>query len=78
MLTRCVSQGATAVNGLVTSIDVPADKNSGTYTIHYTRLTEEAKSAGKKESMDFDLIIGSDGANSRVAKVIYVNHCRNN
>lgn len=64
-------QGTEAINGLVTSIDVPADKDSGKYKINFTRYTPEAK-GGVKDSEEFDLIIGSDGANSRVAKVIDV------
>lgn len=61
-------QGTEAINGLVTSIDVPADKDSGKYNINFMRYTAGTK-AGVKDSEEFDLIIGSDGANSRVAKV---------
>lgn len=61
-------QGTEAINGLVTSIDVPADKDSGKYKINFMRYTPGTK-AGVKDSEEFDLIIGSDGANSRVAKV---------
>lgn len=61
-------QGAEAINGLVTSIDVPEKKDSGKYTIHYQNYNSANKSS-PKSSMEFDLIIGSDGANSRVAKV---------
>lgn len=52
----------------MTGIDVPADKDSGKYKIHYSRYAEGSKK-GIKEDDEFDLIIGSDGANSRVAKV---------
>lgn len=61
-------QGTEAINGLVTQIDVPADKDSGKYKIHFARYSEGSK-GGVKDSAEFDLIIGSDGANSRVAKV---------
>lgn len=61
-------QGARAVNGLVTGLDVPADKDSGVYKLNYMPYDEANKSAGK-QTEEFDLIIGSDGANSRVAKV---------
>lgn len=61
-------QGTDAINGLVTSIDVPADKDNGKYAINFQKYTPGAK-AGTKETMEFDYIIGSDGANSRVAKV---------
>ncbi|CAM9401324.1 unnamed protein product [Ascophyllum nodosum] len=70
MRDRAIQKGANAINGLVTSIDVPADKDSGTYTINFSRLEQGSKAVGKKDSMDFDLIIGSDGANSRVAKAM--------
>lgn len=56
------------MNALVTAIDVPANKDSGKYKIHYSRYAEGSKK-GIKEDDEFDLIIGSDGANSRVAKV---------
>lgn len=56
------------MNALVTAIDVPADKDNGKYKIHYSRYSEGSKK-GIKEDDEFDLIIGSDGANSRVAKV---------
>ena len=49
-------QGTEAINGLVTSIDVPADKDSGKYKINFTRYTPEAK-GGVKDSEEFDLII---------------------
>ena len=56
------------MNALVTAIDVPANKDSGKYKIHYSRYAEGSKK-GIKEDAEFDFIIGSDGANSRVAKV---------
>lgn len=61
-------KGTEPINGLVTSIDVPANKDSGKYNIHFQRFSPGSKS-GVKDSLEFDLIIGSDGANSRVAKV---------
>lgn len=61
-------QGATAINGLVSAIDVPADKDSGKYKIHFARYTKGSRK-GVQDDEEFDLIIGSDGANSRVAKV---------
>lgn len=61
-------QGTIPINGLVTDIDVPADKDGGKYKIHFSRYSEGSK-RGVSDEEEFDLIIGSDGANSRVAKV---------
>lgn len=59
---RAIETGAIAQNALVTSIDTPAaGDHTGRYTIHYN-----AAETGK-ESMEFDYIIGGDGANSRLA-----------
>jgi len=69
---RAIEYGAEPVNGLVTSIDVPEDhktNDQSQYTIHYQKY-EEGSSAGKPMTMDVDLIVGADGANSRVAKAM--------
>jgi geranylgeranyl reductase len=68
---RAIEYGAEVVNGLVTSIDIPADHKTTEkkYTIHYQKY-EEGSSAGTPASMDVDLIVGADGANSRVAKAM--------
>ncbi|CAM9353944.1 unnamed protein product [Scytosiphon promiscuus] len=69
MRDRAIEKGAEAVNGLVSSIDVPANKDSGKYTVNFNRYVEGSKK-GVPDSEEFDLIIGSDGANSRVAKAM--------
>lgn len=68
---RAIEYGAEPINGLVTSIDVPADHkvSESPYTIHYQQY-QEGSSAGVPKSMEVDLIIGGDGANSRVAKAM--------
>eukprot|EP00591_Stephanopyxis_turris_P007487 CAMPEP_0195510544 /NCGR_PEP_ID=MMETSP0794_2-20130614/3152_1 /TAXON_ID=515487 /ORGANISM="Stephanopyxis turris, Strain CCMP 815" /LENGTH=467 /DNA_ID=CAMNT_0040637975 /DNA_START=65 /DNA_END=1468 /DNA_ORIENTATION=- len=68
---RAIEYGAECVNGLVTSIDVPSDHktNEEQYTINYQEFTE-GKSVGVPKSMKVDLIVGGDGANSRVAKAM--------
>lgn len=65
---RAIEYGAKAINGLVTQIDVPASGN-GPYKMHYQKY-EGGKSVGTAEEMEVDLIIGADGANSRVAKAM--------
>jgi len=68
---RAIEYGAEIVNGLVTSIDIPADHKTSEspYTIKYQKF-EEGSSAGVASQMDVDLIVGADGANSRVAKAM--------
>jgi len=68
---RAIENGAECVNALVTGIDVPADHKTADskYTIHYQEFTPESRT-GVAKSMDVDLIVGADGANSRVAKAM--------
>jgi geranylgeranyl diphosphate/geranylgeranyl-bacteriochlorophyllide a reductase len=68
---RAIGFGATPINGLVTSIDIPETQNPDTpYTIHYTNYEDVTNARGAPEALEVDLIIGADGANSRVAKAI--------
>jgi len=68
---RALSNGAKIINGLVTSIDVPADHkiSESQYTIKYQEF-KDGGSAGVPQTLNVDLIIGADGANSRVAKAM--------
>jgi geranylgeranyl reductase len=68
---RAFDNGAQCVNGLVTSIDIPADHKTSDspYTLHYQEY-QEGKSGGVPNTMEVDLIVGADGANSRVAKAM--------
>uniref|UniRef100_A0A7S2N464 Geranylgeranyl diphosphate reductase, chloroplastic n=1 Tax=Helicotheca tamesis TaxID=374047 RepID=A0A7S2N464_9STRA len=68
---RAFEYGAECVNGLVTSIDVPEGHKSSEepYTLHYQEFVE-GSAAGVAKTMDVDLIVGADGANSRVAKAM--------
>ena len=61
---RAISLGATAVNALVTDIEVPKSKD-GKYKINYSNFKDNLK-----ESMEVDYVIGADGANSRLAKAM--------
>ena len=66
---RAINNGAQAINGLVTKIEVPTNPN-GRYKIHYSNFEKGDTSAGVPEMIEADVIIGADGANSRVAKAI--------
>eukprot|EP00536_Pseudo-nitzschia_multiseries_P011208 jgi/Psemu1/297804/fgenesh1_pm.371_\ len=68
---RAIEYGAEPINGLVTKIDVPADHKTSDsqYTLHYQKF-EPGKSIGTATEMKVDMVIGADGANSRVAKAM--------
>ena len=62
---RAIEYGTIPVNGLVTEIVTPSEKDkNGKYTIKY------ALPDATKQAQEFDYVIGADGANSRLAKAI--------
>ena len=65
---RAAELGAELVNGLVTKIDTGANRQ-GPYTLHYSDYSDGA-ATGSAKTLEVDLIIGADGANSRVAKAM--------
>ena len=65
---RAADLGTTLVNGLVQKIDT-GDKRQGPYTLHYADYSAGGPT-GEMKSLEVDLIIGADGANSRVAKAM--------
>eukprot|EP00633_Aureoumbra_lagunensis_P009260 CAMPEP_0197314670 /NCGR_PEP_ID=MMETSP0891-20130614/34889_1 /TAXON_ID=44058 ORGANISM="Aureoumbra lagunensis, Strain CCMP1510" /NCGR_SAMPLE_ID=MMETSP0891 /ASSEMBLY_ACC=CAM_ASM_000534 /LENGTH=460 /DNA_ID=CAMNT_0042803231 /DNA_START=51 /DNA_END=1433 /DNA_ORIENTATION=- len=66
---RAIEYGCKPINALVTKIDCPTDDDmTSPYVIHYSPNDEGRKAATK--TMEVDVIIGADGANSRVAKAI--------
>ena len=68
MRNRAANLGATLVNGLVTKIETGTNKQ-GPYTLHYTEnLNDQSEVKGKQ--LEVDLIVGADGATSRVAKAM--------
>jgi len=67
---RAVELGAKAVNGLVTSIDLPPKGSDQPYTINYSDYEASTSGDNNARSAQFDVIIGADGANSRVAKAM--------
>jgi len=68
MRNRAAELGANLINGLVTKIDTGSNRQ-GPYTLSYSDFTNGEKT-GEKKTLEVDLIIGADGANSRVAKAM--------
>lgn len=66
---RAVDLGATSINGLVTKLDKPGP-DGGAYTIHYLDYLTAQDDDNRTKTLEVDVIIGADGANSRVAKEI--------
>jgi len=68
MRNRAADLGATLVNGLVSKIETGTNKQ-GPYTLHYNEiLSDQSELKGKQ--LEVDLIVGADGATSRVAKAM--------
>jgi geranylgeranyl reductase len=65
---RAIEYGAKPINGLVQEVVLPTTPD-GKYTIKYANYAGE-KRVGTPETLEVDLVIGADGANSRVAKAI--------
>jgi geranylgeranyl reductase len=65
---RAASLGAKLINGTVYQIDIPSN-NTDPYTIHYADHSQ-GETQGVMKNLKADVIIGADGANSRVAKAI--------
>ncbi|KAI8476851.1 MAG: geranylgeranyl reductase [Monoraphidium minutum] len=64
---RATEKGAKLVNGLMMRMEQKDPE--GPITIHYNGY-EEGSKVGTPMSMEVDIVIGADGANSRVAKEI--------
>ena len=65
---RAADLGATLINGLVTNIDT-GNNHQGPYTLTYSDFSEENNKVEIKK-LTVDLLVGADGANSRVAKAM--------
>jgi geranylgeranyl reductase len=65
---RAADLGSHLINGLVQRIDTGTDRQ-GPYTIHYADYGAGGPT-GELRSLEVDLIVGADGANSRVAKAM--------
>ncbi len=65
---RAAKLGANLINGTVHKLDIPAgDKEP--YTLHYADHSN-GSAQGIMKTLKVDLVIGADGANSRIAKAI--------
>jgi geranylgeranyl reductase len=65
---RAASYGAKLINGLVIKIDTGVSRQ-GPYTLHYSDYAN-GDATSILCSLEVDIIIGADGANSRVAKAM--------
>ena len=65
---RSAELGAKLVNGLVTKIDTGSNRQ-GPYTLTYSDYSL-GEATGESKTLEVDLIVGADGANSRVAKAM--------
>lgn len=65
---RAISLGASSINGLVTRLERPTAAN-GEYVLHYSDYETDDKKNNRR-TLAVDLVIGADGANSRVARDI--------
>lgn len=65
---RAATLGTTIINGTVYKLDIPTN-NTDSYTIHYADHSD-GNAEGIMKTLKVDMIVGADGANSRVAKAI--------
>jgi geranylgeranyl diphosphate/geranylgeranyl-bacteriochlorophyllide a reductase len=65
---RAAKLGAKLINGTVHGLDIPTNDRDA-YTLHYADHSDGSVE-GTAKTLQVDLIIGADGANSRIAKAI--------
>jgi geranylgeranyl reductase len=68
MRNRAAKLGANLINGTVHQLDIPTN-NTDPYTIHYADHSDGSLE-GTNKTLKVDVVIGADGANSRIAKAI--------
>jgi geranylgeranyl reductase len=68
MRDRAAKLGANLINGTVYQLDLPSN-NTDAYTIHYADHSN-GDAQGVMKTLKVDMVVGADGANSRVAKAI--------
>ncbi len=69
MRDRAASLGAILINGTVHQLEIPKT-SSAPYVIHYHDHATAEGGVGTPKSLEVDVVIGADGANSRIAKAI--------
>jgi geranylgeranyl reductase len=65
---RAEKLGTNVINGTVFQLDIPSN-NTESYTLHYADHSN-GTTEGEMKTLKVDMVIGADGANSRVAKAI--------
>ena len=65
---RAQENGAKVLNGLFMGME-QKDGEEGAYTLNFNNYEAGGK-VGKPETLEVDLVVGADGANSRVAREI--------
>jgi len=65
---RAAKFGAKLINGTVHQLDIPT-KTTDPYTLHYADHSNGSLE-GEAKTLQVDVVIGADGANSRIAKAI--------
>lgn len=65
---RAAQLGANLINGTVYQLDIPTSDHEP-YTIHYADHSN-GQPQGEIKTLQADVVIGADGANSRIAKAI--------
>jgi geranylgeranyl reductase len=68
MRDRAAKLGANLINATVFQLDIPSN-SSDPYTIHYADHSN-GDAVGEIKTLKVDVVIGADGANSRIAKAI--------
>lgn len=68
MRDRAAKLGAKLINGTVHKLEIPSN-NTDPYILHYADHSDGSMN-GVQKTLKVDLVIGADGANSRVAKAI--------
>ncbi|MDB9516028.1 geranylgeranyl reductase [Roseofilum reptotaenium CS-1145] len=68
MRDRAAELGATLINGTVQKLEIPTN-STDPYTLHYSDHSQGG-TVGVAKTLQVDVVVGADGANSKVAKAI--------